>query len=177
MEIRQDEGVVILGKRGSGKTYLIKKLISKFSSYHFVLIDVVGNMAEMKGMANCEYNLVNPHRSEQINRICVDAMRRGNCMVVADESDRINYCEGFSDLINLGRNYGVGFISSARRTANISKDILANQTHSFIFRHAYPRDVNVLDEWLQLDTQELRTLPQYTSMYFCNDERIGLFRA
>lgn len=176
MEIDVSDGIVALGKRGSGKTYLIKKLITRLP-YRFCVIDVVGNMKELQGNSRVEYHLTNPHNSDMIDSICMEAMEKGNQIIVCDEADRIAYTTRFSDVINLGRNYNVGYLASARRTANISKDILANQSHAFVFRHTYPRDVAVLNEWLETEPEKLRMIPQYNCMYFNNDQYVRMFRA
>ena len=177
LTIKQSDGVMSLGKRGSGKTSLVRFLVSAMPQYHYIVIDIVGNLGQFKDAKNCRYHLINPHDEAAINAICRGAMKQGNCMVVMDEVDRLEYTEALSDLINVGRNYGVGYIATARRTANVHKDILANQTHAFIFKHTYPRDVKVLTEWLNLDERTLRHLEQYKCLYFKEDELMMQFQA
>lgn len=175
--IKQSDGCVVLGKRGSGKTHLIRFLMSQMSNYRFIIVDVVGNLGQFKDAKNCEYHLINPHDKKAISAICRAAMTRGNCMVVLDEADRLEYTDELSDMLNIGRNYGVGYLATARRTANIHKDYLANQSHAFIFKHTYPRDVKVIEEWLDVEEGTLRYLPQYKTLYFYEDELVMRFSA
>lgn len=170
IQVRQSDGIVVLGKRGSGKTTLVRYLINSMPNYRFVIIDVVGNLGQFKNSRNVEYHLINPHAENRIDSICGSAMKAGNCMVILDEADRLEYTTNLSDLLNVGRNYGVGYMATARRTANIHKDYLANQRHAFVFKHTYPRDVKVLTEWLDIDERVFRHLEQYKTLYFCDDE-------
>ncbi len=179
INIMQSEGIVVLGKRGSGKTTLIRFLVRELSKkkFRFIVVDVVGNLGQFKDMPNVEYHLVNPHDKNAIDTICNKAMKLHNCMVILDEADRLEYTDALSDMVNIGRNYGVGYLATARRTANINNDILANQKHAFIFKHTYPRDVKVLTEWLDLDERNFRHLEQHKTLYFLDDDLIMQFKA
>ena len=177
LSIKQSDGVVVLGKRGSGKTVMVRFLINHMPNYRFIILDVVGNLGIYKDARNCTYHLVNPHDKKKIDEICKEAIKTGNCMVVLDEADRLEYTDNLSDMLNIGRNYGVGYIATARRTANIHKDYLANQTHAFIFKHTYPRDVKVIAEWLDVDDKTLRYLADHKTLYFHDDELIMQFKA
>lgn len=174
IKIDISDGVVVLGKRGSGKSTLCRYLISSLK-YRFVVIDVVGNFSYLKDNEKVEYHLINPHSTETIDEICRNTMSEGNKMLVLDEADRLSYSTMLSDTLNLGRNYGVGYIATARRTANIHKDYLANQKHAFIFKHTYPRDVKVLEEWLNVESELLRNVQPYKPLYFYEDELKSTF--
>ena len=76
----------------------------------------------------------------------------------------------FCSIINLGRNYGIGYIASARRTANIPKDFISNANYSFIFRHNLPQDLNVLREWFSENEEIFKQLGLYEFALFKEGE-------
>ena len=94
----------------------------------------------------------------------------GNQLVVLDESDMYDYSllkkDLFYSIINLGRNYGIGYIASARRTANIPKDFISNANYSFIFQHNLPQDLNILREWFSEDDNIFKNLEKYEFAVF-----------
>jgi hypothetical protein len=180
VEIRQDQAVCVLGPRGSGKSELIKALVRNLlSEYHFIILDVVGNLREFEGNPNCRYYLVNPHNQSEIDNV-LSALKSGEGMVVMDEADRYQFPIGatkkniLSDVVNLGRNYGIGYIISARRTSNLSKDFIANENWSFVFRHEYPNDVEVLCGWFNRDPAFFMSLPKYTFAIFHDGRFVNL---
>lgn len=168
------DGIVILGKRGSGKTELIKYLMVGLN-YPALVVDVVGNLKSAadklkKNGQKVQYFLVNPHDTKRVDEIFGDAMQQGNLMAYIDEADRYEYFAGvknrMSDYINLARNYGCGYIATARRTADISPDYLANAKYVFVFRHLHPRDIKVLTDWLDVDEKTLRSLDDHEFIVF-----------
>lgn len=171
-QIRQDDGVVLLGKRRSGKTEGIKFLVRELP-YKFRVLDVVGNLTELKALPNVEYFLINPHDEKDIDQKLkgIDNPPR---MLVLDEGDRYSYGIQrktlLSDVINIGRNYGVGYIVSARRTATLPKDFVANEDWAFVFRHIYPNDLEVLTEWFELPEERFRDLEPYHFLLFHDGE-------
>ncbi len=190
LEIKQDEGVIVLAKRGSGKTFFIKFLINSLSpEYRFVILDVTGEYKEFAKEKNVEYHLVNPRKEGaemEIDAILDKVRAQANCVVVLDEADRYEYGTirktKMSDLVNIGRHwgkdspYGAGYISSARRTANIPKDFLVNYTHAFIFAHEYPNDIKVLEQWFGKEENYWKTIPEHTMAYFKDNKYLGLIR-
>jgi hypothetical protein len=95
-------------------------------------------------------------------------------MVVIDEIDRYKSEKGsmVNELVNLGRNYGVGGIFAARRTADVNKDILANSPYIFTFQHILPQDLSVLIDWFAQDEAVFRDLQQFEAILFKDGEQI-----
>jgi hypothetical protein len=196
-EIRPTNGVYIDGKRGSGKTELTKFLIDTLP-YHFIVLDVVGNLkqyADKKKYPNIDYYLINPHDAtvveplfekilENAHRYSIWADQHGIAdedknfgMLVLDEADRYDYYTGvkntLNDIINLARNYGLGYIACSRRTAAVAKDILANADWLFIFRNVFKRDQKILAEWIDVDPLTLRDLDEHEFLIVFHGEAIG----
>ena len=175
IEVKVSDKITILGKTGSGKTNLIKVLITDiFKDYEFVFLDSLGNFAEYEGKPNIEYHLVTPSNTEEVDQIIYAAMERGNCMVVMDEVDRYNSKPGtmLNELVNVGRNYEAGGIFAGRRTADISKDILANSAFIFTFQHILPQDLDVLIDWFAQPEETFRDLQEYEAILFNNGVQV-----
>lgn len=195
LRIPIDQGSAVLGKRGSGKTELVKFLANELP-YDLGILDVVGNLRPLKdlgkpmfgleakfglagGYRKVDYRLIDPQDQDAISDAVNAWMDRGNVLALFDEADRYSYFAAsktpLSHFINLARNYGCGYIATARRTANISPDFLANATYLFVFRHIHPRDLQVLEEWLEVGIEEVRHLADHEFMVFKDGE--FLFKA
>jgi uncharacterized C2H2 Zn-finger protein/energy-coupling factor transporter ATP-binding protein EcfA2 len=175
LEVDVSDKITVLGKTGSGKTNLIKVLISDIlPDYKFILLDSLGNYSEYEGQANVEYHLVNPTNTEDVDEIIYAALEAGDCMVVVDEVDRYQAKKGtmLNELVNLGRNYGVGGIFAARRTAAVDKDILANSPYIFTFQHILPQDLDVLITWFAQPEETFRSLQEYEAILFKDGEQV-----
>jgi energy-coupling factor transporter ATP-binding protein EcfA2 len=178
--IRYDEGVVLLGKRGSGKTSAIRFLITKLlKSYNFTILDSLGNYADLDGQENIDYHTIIPSDTDEVTQIIDEALEQGDRMVVIDEIDlySIKKNTGLYDLINLGRNFGVGYIAASRRTASIDKSILANARWIIVFQHILPQDLEVLTDWFSLPEEKFRDLQEHEVLIFRDGEEIwkGIF--
>ena len=100
----------------SGKTTLIKYLVQSLSQYQFLVMDVVGNLKDLERNANViGYFQINPHDTASVDEVFTNTVKEGNMMIVLDEADRYKYDKVLSDIVNLGRNYKLGTIVSARR--------------------------------------------------------------
>ena len=170
MRIKISDTVIILGKKGSGKTTLIKFLIETLmKSYKITILDVLGNFAYLRGKKNINYYLINPNNTKQIEQIANKIFSEGNQLVVFDEFDTYPYSSMHKDamynLFQLGRNRNIGFLLSARRTANISKDLIANATHVFIGSTGYIPDIERLQTYYTFSMSDYLSLKPYQFLY------------
>jgi len=175
LEVDVSDKITILGKTGSGKTNLIKVLLSDIlKDYQFILLDALGNFAEYNGQPNIDYHQVTPSDQAGVDEIIYAALERGDCMIVLDEVDRYNSKPGsmLNELVNVGRNYNVGGIFAARRTADVNKDILANSPYIFTFQHILPQDLDVLIDWFAQDETVFRDLQEFEAILFHNGEQM-----
>jgi len=175
LEVDVSDKITILGKTGSGKTNLIKVLLSDIlKDYQFVLLDALGNFAEYDGQPNIDYHQVSPADTAGVDEILYSALERGDCMVVMDEVDRYQTKPGtmLNELVNVGRNYNVGGIFAARRTADVNKDILANSPYIFTFQHILPQDLDVLIDWFAQPEEVFRDLQEFEAILFHNGEQM-----
>lgn len=182
VEIADDELTVILGKRGSGKTELIKYFVRKLimAEKSLLIFDVVGNLSGFKTFKRVSYYALNPHNTTRIDNIINTEKKRLPYVFILDEADRYDYFanskSNLSDLINLGRNWGIGVIASARRTANISKDFISNANNYFVFRHNEINDLEVLKQTFGLDHSFFKEIPEHSFAVFKDTEYLYTMR-
>ena len=69
------------------------------------------------------------------------------------------------NLFNLGRNRNIGFILSARRTVNISKDIIANANKVFIGATGYLPDIERLQTYYTFSMSDYQSLKSFQFLY------------
>jgi DNA helicase HerA-like ATPase len=181
IKIKVSDGITIVGKRGSGKTTLMKYLMTKLPHINFEVFDLLGNFEDYRGKGNIvNYHVISLGNQEDINTgetipdLIDGVLDRGDTMVVIDEADRYPYKQktGFSNMIDIGRNFNVGYIAATRRPANISKDFLANSTYIFAFRTILPQDLEVMTDWLAIDGGTLKTLGKFEFIAFYEGDPI-----
>lgn len=178
----QNDSIVILGRRGSGKTSIAKFLIKILSdpeyNFRFTILDIVGNLQEFEGAPNVQYYLIDPNDRDGVDMVVDMALKEGNQMVVLDEADRFRHYDTskLSELVNIGRNFNVGYMTTARRTANIPKDYIVNSNWVVIFKHTWPEDIDRIIEWLNVDEGMIRALRPFEFILVHDTEVIGKYK-
>lgn len=173
LQIRGDDIIVVLGKRRSGKSNLIAYLIQTLH-LDFVILDVVGNLRFLKDQSNVVYYSVDPDNEEQLNQILRASAGK---TIIVDEADLYSWNRHnfLNRILQIGRNYGIGFWVSARRPANLSKNLLSNCDLALIFSYREPRDVEYLDSWLASGIDYTIKEP-FTFRVFVQGEDRGLYK-
>ena len=93
LKVKIEDGIVILGRRGSGKSNIIRYLVKgPLKSYKFVVLDVVGSLKSLEGQPNVEYYVVNPRRTQDVNKIINKVLEERNKMLVSDEITDLIIC-------------------------------------------------------------------------------------
>ncbi len=168
IRIRNDDGILILGKRGSGKTTLAKFLYHKLNFPRTLILDCVGIW---RGLGK-NYILVNP-QADDIDPILKKVMEKGNYFIFIDEADRYPYSPMLSEMVNLGRNWGIGYLAIARRTANIHKDFMANANWTFIFQTTQERDIQHIINSYDVNPEQLIELDKYEFLVINDNTVLG----
>lgn len=169
---------VVFGRRGSGKTTLIRHLIPQFKKPVFV-IDVLGNYTpgDTEKQNNSDWDLStspedaldallwwrkNPKESSGIIVVQGGELPRAIDFVssalwkihggtlVLDEADFLSISEApcFDELIRYGRNHGIDLITGCRRPAELSKNITAGADLAYCLVTHEPRDIDYYRDFL-----------------------------
>lgn len=184
-EARRSYLITVLGKRGHGKTYYIRRTLIPTAIKNGQTVLILDRTAEygdlgdaFKTVKECEdsgswrdlFGPVQPSVQifttedyETFFAYAIDRARSENVVVVCDEADRVAtkakiLSKSLDDIINLGRHLKVSCILAARRAARLHNDALANADLIISFRSDLPRDVETLSEWFGPKADLLPTL-------------------
>ena len=122
---------------------------------------------------------MSPYSKEGFDFICRVAKAvgkdYGDCLLVVDEVDfyvQPGYAPGpFSELVRIGRHWGVEMICMARRPASVWRNLTANADHLCVFLTHEPRDITYLSEFLTRPVAEsLRVLDKFCFIQYSNGE-------
>jgi hypothetical protein len=137
--IKRDQICVVLGKRGGGKTFLIRFVVREGDFAKTVVYN--GNMDDDY---LAERDFPGSENIKVVKRKFTDpAWDRFNSeeafkdqFVVIDECDLVNnnHPDFYKEWINVGRHANSGGIVAARRPTMLPRDITANADWTFIFR-------------------------------------------
>jgi predicted AAA+ superfamily ATPase len=169
IRLERTDTVVILGKRGIGKTTLARALIMQNPGLRYLIVDVIGNYEDFK--SKYEVLRISPVERSKFDMALIRAMDRG-MFAVLDEVDRFQYDHILSYYVNIGRNYGSGWIAIARRPANLSKDSITNANYTFIAKTTQKRDVEFIRASYDIDADDLAALGEHEFYLFHHDDLI-----
>lgn len=187
--------VVVLGRRGSGKTTLVKSRLDAFSRVLIVdpeheytgetYTDLGALWADVRG-ASTFRAVYRPTRGvvSDVEIAAVDilaqiALEVGNVLLVIDEADRYvvagkNLSPYLRLCVDQGRHRGVGICAIARRPARLSKDLIENASALFLFHTHGAHSRAYLADIIEGDAADLSKLR--TGEYLAWDERAGVRR-
>jgi len=167
IRLEKTDTILILGKRGIGKTTLAKTLIDMNGQLNYLIIDILGNYSQYKN----KYKVLNisPLETSKFDRALIFAMDK-QMFTVLDEVDRFDYDSYLSYYVNIGRNYGTGWIAIARRPANLSKDFVTNADYTFLAKTTQRRDVEFITHSYDVSVDELANLQEHEFLLFKHDD-------
>ena len=171
--------VLALGKKGSGKTALIRKLaylrlrsgLTPLILYHDpgaqidhrrgALFTSVED-AEAYWRANKALPGLSVFRDVDVDELCLLAMQIKDVTLVIDELDRV--CKGkhwespaAKRIVHEGRHKRVDLFGTFRSTRNVNEDIIGQSDYIFLFRHGG-------GAYYDLQTVDLRLGPQWAQI-------------
>lgn len=195
--------ITIFGRRGSGKTHLIRKNLEKFPG-PVAVVDILGNFIDEDEMpegfqhtdsisefvewldrySNSEdqenqnkiFVLTPDDPNEGLDFACAALWEIQQGTLVLDEVDgfRIAEVPYFDKVIRYGRNRDIHLVTGCRRPAEISKNITAGADRVFIYRTTEPRDIEYYKSTvLDLDAEKLMTMPKYHGLFADHQREIA----
>jgi hypothetical protein len=159
--------VVILGRRGIGKTKLMEAAAPLMSvdRKKLVIVSPIPTLkVRMPDVPWYKISVANKLGIEKLFRGWMEAKdKEGNPIqrfVLADEADELTaanaagtaggfVAQAVYDYINYGREQGLGIMLSSRRPANIAKDVCANANLVFVGNTVDPAALDYYSAWMQ----------------------------
>lgn len=176
---------LILGERGSGKSFFAKWYISKFSRY--IIYDtqdeyidgvVFREFVELKkfllahytGDFRIIYNPLNPSNEAEFSELCEIVYMIGDMHFLVEEldlvADTFNTDMHFQSIIRRGRHKAINFIGISQRPFGINRNITSQAKEFYSFRQKEPRDVDYLKYYIGREAEEIPNLQEYEFLYW-----------
>ena len=164
---KKNEIVLIVGKKGYGKTTLARAIAQRQS--RVMVFDpmadfgagIVGSGTDiaqwMRAKSRRQYTAIcRPTSDDDAEMFWATVGDRSvrDCTVIIDEIDRV--CTPswthpvVHDLIHYGRHRSISIVGTCRRPSNTSRDLSANADSIVAFRVDEPRDVDYLRRWMDV---------------------------
>jgi DNA helicase HerA-like ATPase len=166
---------VILGKKGTGKTTLAKRIINQ-SLNKIIVLDVTGEYRENNKLTNIYdtqtlREIVENNRYYRINYNFVDEkeldiiiktiMTDSNITVVFDEAHEVIKEKSVLRLIRYSRHLNLNLIFVSHRIYDIPTILRSQMDYICIFRMQELRDLEYLEKFLRTPPEEIRSLDKF----------------
>ena len=169
--------ILIFGKRGSGKSYLAKKLIE--NEQRIIIFDTLSEYTDgvvfedhQKFVEFWRKIYIHPYRliyrplkpDEEIEDIAESVYLIGNVCFVVEEIDCTAYqiSESFAHVVQRGRHKNITLIGITQRPYGINRLLTSQSKEIFVFNTNEPRDREYLKNLLGQEVeQKLDALRQY----------------
>lgn len=182
----------IFGKRGRGKSYLMKRLIRSVSkSVLMVVYDFkheYHGMKEIPDINKFDWNTktgafrYKSKRTEaDFNHFCkigfsqIARVKSRRCIFVFDELQRfiktntINTFQGFADMLFVGRAYGIAVWCATQRPAKVDNSVLSQSDVVISFFMDLKSDLKYVEEYFDPAEHDIKSLPPFHFFMYSTD--------
>mgnify|MGYP004450862017 FL=1 len=169
--VAYDQDIVVLGSKGSGKSYLANEIMKGLNGIHVWVYDfnhqfhssraIVFNdltkMLELSDQAKRGHYILQPHDNSEntFRRFCEEGFKRGNLVMMMDEAHSFltkqKQLKEFNNIILSGRPRGISCITISSRPASLPNNVLTNSKHVFAFKLNLETDIKFLEGFLGSD--------------------------
>lgn len=188
-----NEIVVILGRKGSGKTYLAKQIIRtkpralifdpvcQFSDVGVIINDPLALIQYLKARGAGPFRAVyqpitGPLETDitatEFRNICEIVWCLNDVWFLVDEIDtyaKANYCPPFfNNLVQRGRHKQISVMVTTRRHTETTRHITAQADTIITFRQHEPADIKYLGTFFGSEADKLPTLPPFHFLKYCD---------
>lgn len=188
--MKSTDCILIMGRRGCGKSYLCKKIQSVWprriiidSLSEYTEGDIVFNFFEFteklkyyKTHNISQFEIVyqfdpeNELSEEEFNQIMRVSYYFGNVQVVIEEcqlySNPHRMPKWLKNSLLTGRHQNMSLLFTTQRPAELHKTILSQCTHIFCGQILEGNDLRYLSSFLGRETDKLPTMPERQFLYF-----------
>jgi hypothetical protein len=167
--------LVILGRRGSGKSFLIKDFL-RSAALRFAIYDPLGeyggfakaeNSHDILDFVEAEENFIyTSDKDEDFETFCRIMYEANNYYILVDEIDLFtqagNMPPSLRKIVRYGRHKNIGLIVISRRPAAMPREITSQADFILSFTQHEPNDLKYLGEFMtSANAESLKTLPKY----------------
>lgn len=174
---------VLLGKRGTGKTYLAKKktefktrvlafdTIKEFDKKDYKIVSSIEELETQMQKETFHIRVWDEYNDEDFfNKVCEVAYLHEDFIFFIDEIDQnagATFCpKGLKKIVNYGRHKNIELICTARSPAEIPKMLIGQMTDLYMFRIIEPNHLKYLSGIYDGDINKIRTLADYKFVHF-----------
>ncbi|MBT9133056.1 MAG: hypothetical protein DDT33_01587 [Firmicutes bacterium] len=167
LRISRSDRITIAGLPGTGKTTLAKYI----GSLCVPRVLVYDPLAQYNGFEDEHRYIPKGDTAAEFNIVCKRLMARGNVMFVVEECERYigqgrPLGDDAFDVINRGRNFGIGITAVTRRIQRLSKDYFDLCQHIIFFKCGLKSREYISDMIGWADTNKIRKLSKYSFLYY-----------
>lgn len=167
IKVKSTDRVTLAGLPGTGKTTATKYL----ASLCMPNVLIYDPLAQYDGFPDANRYIPKSDSLSEFDTVCRQLRTRGNITFVIEEAERYlgqgkPLGENAFDLINRGRNWGVGIIAVTRRVQRISKDYFDLCQHCFFFRCGLKSREYIADMLGKDITRRIVTLPLFHFLHY-----------
>lgn len=174
--------IVIVGRKGQGKTTFTKFLVKQLRS-HVIAIDptwqlrmgYIVHFPERITQAFQKFSLVvyqpKSMDKETYHQAFKECLKFSNYTLIVDEVDEFAPSTGiiikpFKEIVNRGRAQGIGLICNTRRPASMHKNIRSNADYVVCFQMHEEDDVKYMSKWMNVTEENIKGLESYHSILY-----------